>query len=317
MATGASNLAAQQFDVFSVALVPKSSNIAYGHVVVFTSDSGDNKMVDIPTAATALLGGRAFAGISCGQGTTTAYSSTGGDQNLQVQRHGIAKCLLKASTACVRGDQCAYDPADGGTVVPHTSGNQVKIGEFRQSKSSSGSTQLVEVLLDAGDMFSDRLIGAITTTGVETGLDAETLLDQSVTIKANRLKVGSVVHILGKVRCTTGADTETAVLTLYWGGLAGTALAACTGTNLAANDVYMFDVWATVRSTTTADWFGYHTIVPAAVTTAVPVSLRSLGAATIPTIASDAVIGVSCNWSAASDDRVSLESLIVIVSNGN
>lgn len=313
MATGASNLAAAQYDVFSVALVPKSSNIAYGHVVVFTSDANENKMVDIPTAATALLGGRAFAGISCGQGTTnTTY-----DNNIQIQRHGIAKCLLKASTACTRGDQAAYDPADGGTVVPYTSANQVKIGEFRQSKSSSASTQLVEVLLDAGDVFADRLMGAITTSGVETGLDAETLLDQSVTIKANRLKVGSVVHILGKVRCTTGADTETAVLTVYWGGLTGTALAACTGTNLAANDVYLFDIWATVRSATTADWFGYHTIVPAAVTTAVPVSLRSNGATTIPTTASDAVIGVSCNWSAASDDRVALESLIVIVSNGN
>lgn len=316
MATGASNLAAQQMDVFSVALVPKSANISYGHVVVFTSDSGDNKLVDIPTAATALLGGRAFAGISCGQGTTTAYSSTGGDQNVQIQRHGIAKCLLKASTACVRGDMAAYDPTDGGTVVPYTSGNQVKIGEFRQSKSSSASTQLVEVLLDVGDVFADKLIGAITSSSTAIGADAETLLDQSVTIKAARLQVGSVVHIVGKVRATVGANAETVVLKVYFGGLAGLALATSTATDVAQHDVYVFDLWVTVRSATTCDVMGWHTIIPAATGVAVPRAIGLQAPQTIPTITAANVIGVSSNWSAASNDLVALESLIVTVSNG-
>lgn len=294
--------------------VPADANIAEGLVCVFDNTSGDNRSVVLPNHANALSGGRAFAGIVCSAGSIN-LSTAPYDNRVPLQRRGIAKCALKDSTACVRGGIAAYDPTDSGKVVPYTSANQYPIGRFQQTL-SSGTSQMVGVALDqVGSGIGSQLIGAITTTSTAVGDDAETLLDQTVTIKANRLQVGDVVKISGKCRASVGADSETLVLKVYWGGLAGLALATSTATDVAANDIYIFNITCTVRSATTIDLFGWHTPVPAAPGTADLKGLGAAGVQTIPTITAAAVIGVSSNWSAASDDRVVLESLVVEVSS--
>lgn len=307
MATGASNLAAAQYDVFSVALVPKSSNIAYGHVVVFTSDANENKMVDIPTAATALLGGRAFAGISCGQGTTnTTY-----DNNIQVQRSGIAKCLLKASTACTRGGEAAYDPIDGGTVVPYTSANQVKIGEFRQSKASSASTQLVEVYLDAGSVFLPGLLGGIVAdaAAAATIVDTEqTHTDATQTIKAGRLTAGSVIDIEG-LAVVTGANAADTIL--FKLKLGSTAILTTIAYDAVANDIFKFKARVKIRTAGAAGTYVAMAEYSRAADGA------AVGATVLDAVASTAIdttaaqtISVTSTWSAANAANASVVRML-------
>lgn len=316
MATGASNLSGERIPLFDLFGVPKSSNIKEGYVVVFTSDSGDNKIVDVPTAATALLGGRAFAGVSCDQGTTTAYTSTAppGDNQIQVAVKGVAKCALKASTACVRGGEAAYDPIDGGPVVPYTSANQVKIGRFTQSKSSSASEQFVGVELDMGSDFSQALVGAVVASSSTLQADAETAFDQSVTIKANRLKVGSVITIQAGCRVTDGASADTLILRLRLGGLTGGLIAATSATNVVTGDIWAVSAVVTIRSATTATFTGWVSNIAAA-GTAAPLTIKSAGTLTIPTITAALDVVCTADWSGATTDDVILEDLVVLVSN--
>ena len=286
---------------------PADTNIAKGLVVVFDNTSGDNRSVVLPNHANVLLGGRSFAGISAVEGSPV----TAQDKAWTVQCRGTADCLLKNSTACTRGQIAAYDPADGGRIVPLTSVKQQPIGRFQQTK-SAGTDVMVGVRLgEIGGARAGGLIGAIVASSTAIGTDPETLMDQSVTIPANLLQANDVLHIVGKVRATVGANAETVVLKLYFGGLTGLALATCTATNVAQHDVWVFDIWVTIRSATTVDVMGWQTVVPAATNVAIPLAVGLQAPQTIPTITGANVVGVSANWSAASNDLVALESLIV------
>ena len=145
MAIGSSQSTGERLECFERGLVPKSSTIKEGYVVVHASTT-DDKVVDLPNAAGVLLGGRSYAGVSAAAGTTDNTK----DNQITIQRLGVAKCALKASTACTAGDYAAYDPVDGGPVVPYTSPSQVVIGKFTQTKLSSASEQFVGVFLQEG-----------------------------------------------------------------------------------------------------------------------------------------------------------------------
>lgn len=315
-AVGASNLSGERISFFERGMLPKSSGIAEGYVVVHTSDSGDNLIVDLPTAATALLGGRAFAGISASANTTTVSSNTlPSDNQISVQMAGVAKCQLKANTACVRGSWAAYDPADGGLIVPWTSASQVPIGTFTQSKSSSASAQMVGVWLQKTCGIGEILLGAIISSSTAvTDTTSETAFDQAVTVPANLLSAGAVLRIRGKVRVTSGNGTDTLTLRLRIGGLTGVLLATAPAFDVTngGGDLGVLDSVVTVReigasgSITAASGAGLG--VPGTATWRVD---GTVGAQSIDTTAAKDVV-VTAQWSAASaSNSCLLEDLTV------
>lgn len=313
MATGASNLSGERIQLFDLFGVPKSSNIKEGYVVAFTSDSGDNKIVDIPTAATALLGGRAFAGVSCDQGTTVAYTSTSppGDNQIQVAVKGVAKCALKANTACTRGQEAAYDPADGGPVVPYTSSNQVKIGRFTQSKSSSSSEQFVGVELDMGSVWPQGLLGGIVADAAAAATNVateQTYTDATQTIKANRLTAGTMIDIEGIVVVTNQNGTDTIQLKLYLGS---TAILTTVAFDPATGDIIKFRARVKIRTAGASGTFvamaESNRGADAAVAGAAPV-LDMTASTAIDTTASTTV-SLTSTWSGASANNVSVVRL--------
>ena len=199
MATGASQLAATYISGFLTrSLTPDPAAAVPGGYVVVNISATDDHYVGLPTNAAALNGGRAFAGISQGFNTTTA---TGGtqvpDNGLPCAIDGIAKAALKASTACQVGQDAAYDPADGGVVVPYTNQKQVKIGKFVDTRASNASVQLVGVLLTPGAasgvsegllLFADPQAGTASSTAENAYSNA------TLTIPANFLKAGDVIE---------------------------------------------------------------------------------------------------------------------------
>lgn len=216
---GASNLAGERIPFFERAYVPKSSGIFEGAVVVATTTSGDNLEVDLPNSASALNGGRNYVGINASQGSTIVSPTTlPNDTQITVQKAGVAKCALKANTACEKYSPAGYSPADGGYIVPHVSGKTIQIGRFTQSKSSSSASQMVGVWLDEGGSLGEQLVGAIVASStVITNTAVETAFDQKVTIPAGLLSVGAVLRIFAKARVASGNSTDTLTLKLKIG----------------------------------------------------------------------------------------------------
>lgn len=115
-------------------LIPFDANIDYGMVVCHASGSvtingvstpTTDRSIVLPNHAAARLAGRAFAGICQQQGDQPNVSVSTPldltvDNQILVQKSWIAECRLKLNTACVVGTLAAYDPADGGPVVPFT-----------------------------------------------------------------------------------------------------------------------------------------------------------------------------------------------------
>ena len=215
MSIGASQLTGERMPLFSRALIPQSSGIFEGAVVSYCAVTGDDHGVDLPNAATVLLGGRAYAGISAAHGPTVLPQ----DNSITVQKAGIAKCQLLANTACTAGAECCYDPADAGYVkqlTPANAGVVVVIGRFTQSKASNASAQMVGVELYAhGSAGGERLLGAIVATvGPVGNSTTETAYAVSIPIPAGRIQtVGTVLKIRAKARATSTHSTDTLKLT--------------------------------------------------------------------------------------------------------
>ena len=151
-----------------------------------------------PARTAALNGGRAFAGLSQGfNATVTSGGSQVPDTTVPCARDGIAKAALKSNTACQVGQPAAYDPADGGVVVPYTSQKQVLIGKFADTRAANASVQLVGVELTPGAasevgggllMFADPQAGTASSTAENAYSNA------TLTIPANFLKAGDVIE---------------------------------------------------------------------------------------------------------------------------
>lgn len=307
-AVGATNLSGERITFFERGMLPKSSGVFEGAVVVHTSDTDDNLIVDLPTAATALIGGRAFAGINASALTTVVSSNTlPSDNQISVQMAGIAKCALKANTACVRGTWAAYDPADGGYIVPWTSGAQVPIGTFTQTKSSSSSAQMVGVWLQRTGGLAEILLGNIIASSAGLSADAETAFDKSVTIPANWLQAGDLIRVNAKVRVTTGASADTLVILSRLNTTGGVQLAASTSIDPAANDKINFVYEIAVR---TAGASGTIESSGLSVAAATALATGSNGTVAIDTTVANAII-FTANWSAATTDVAVLEHLSV------
>jgi hypothetical protein len=213
-AIGSSQTSGKQITgILTLSMKPDpTESIPPGYVCVYR-DLTDDDAVGLPTNATALLNGRAFAGISTGFNATQVTTATQpADNQVPVQKDGIAEAVLKANTACIDGQDAAYDPADGGVVVPYTSQSQVRIGKFAQTKSGSSSPQFVGVELAPGGagggggsmmLWSGPQAGTVSST-------AENAYSQAgLTIPANFLRVGDVIEYNAALTLTNqnGADT--------------------------------------------------------------------------------------------------------------
>lgn len=214
-------------------LPSSTASIAKFRVVVAASSS-DDKLVTNPANSAALNGGKNFVGIATADRTVDA---TGQDATgIEIQVAGVARCSLKTNTACVKGDEAGYDPADDGLIQPITASNRgklVPIGRFDQSKSSSTDIQSVGVVLlvpmrGAG---SGALSVAIADGTALTNSVAETTLG-SMTIPAGFVQqVGQTFDIMARVDVTSGNATDTLILKAYIGSTLIGSTAAVDVTN--------------------------------------------------------------------------------------
>ena len=255
MTIGANNSSGERIQpLLSRAMVPQSNSITEGCVLVHVLVAGDNLAVDVPTSATALLGGRAFAGINASAGTV----NTSVDNQVTVQKAGIAKALLKANTACTAGGEAGFVPSDGGTIVPVTpanSGIAVPIGRFTQTKSSSASVQMVGLELYAhGSASGEQVLGAITASSAaltETIGTTETAFSSTIPIPAGRiLAAGTVLKIRAKARITQGTGNETMKFRARLDSATGVIFGATPAVDVtnAGGDLAVLDLTATVRA---------------------------------------------------------------------
>lgn len=307
MSTGTNNTEGDRVaNVFNRAGYLARSAFTEGQVAVsWNGASADNFDVCLPNNADAHNGGRNFLGIWMNSGTATADTDRG-----PLQKLAIAKCVLKANTACTKGSIAAYDPADGGSVVPWTSAKQVPIGRFSQTKSSSSAVQFVGVELMPGvGQNADTLLGAVITNSAAVANTAtETAFDQSVTIPAGLLSIGSVIRIKAKVAATATHTTDTLQILCHLNTTAGVTLATSSAVDVADNDLATLDITMTVRTIGASGTFtvGGQSIVK---TTAKAVGTVSTIA--IDTTAANAIV-ISALWSAAdAGNSCRLEDLTV------
>lgn len=321
MATGANNSSGERLGLFQRAMVPLSGSAVEGCVLVH-ANATDNLIVDAPNSASALLGGRAFAGINASAGTVNPAI----DNQVTVQKGGIAKARLKASTACIAGQECGYAPADGGTVQPVTPANAgalVSIGRFTQSKASSANVQMVGVELYAPtEGGGERMLGAIVaSSSFITNTASETAFDLSVPIPAGRVvSVGTVLKIRAKARVTGGNGSNTLQMRCRLDTTAGVLLGQTPAVDVTdlGGDLAVLDLVATVRAvgasgTLVADGFGG--ISPGQLVTTGG-NVQATG--TAGTVAVDWTVAhtiiITALWNAASpSNAVLLEDLVVTI----
>lgn len=322
MATGANNLSGERITLFTRAMVPNSNLITEGLCLAHCNSSGDNLLVDIPSAASALLAGRAFAGINASAGTVNTTS----DNQITVQKGGIAKAVLKANTACTGGGEAGYDPADGGTVQPVTPANAAKvvvIGRFTQTKTSSSSVQFVGVELYChGAAFGEQLLGAITTSSTAiTNTATETAFDQSVAVPAGRIQVAAtVLKIRAKVRQTSGNANDTLQLKCRLDTTAGVTLGQTPAVDVtnAGGDLGVLDLVATIRvvgasGTMMVDGIGGISPGQAVATGGNVQTTGTAGTIAIDTTVAHNIV-ITASWSAASaSNSCVLEDLVVSI----
>lgn len=302
---GASQLSAKRIRLLESAHTPQSSGLAEGLVACFvtTANDIDDLAVDIPTSASALDSGRAFAGI------VMDYSSAvvAQDSSVLLQLAGVAKCKLKANSTVSRGQGIGYDPADGGTVQPITvanAGKLVRIGTSRQSKSSNSSIIMLSVLLDGRDSdMSARNLSVITAaSSTITNTTTETAFSTTFSIPANRLRVGSVLRLRARASVSSGNSTDTLTLRARLTNAAGALLGEGPAVDVTngGGDVGDIDLEMIVRTLggggtmMTSGKIGLLTAVT---------STGSAGAVTIDTTAANVLV-ITAQWSVASASNI-------------
>lgn len=322
MAIGASNLAGDRMPLFDRGMVPLSNNIREGYALVHASAT-DNLIVDVPNSASALMGGRAFAGISATMGSTNIVS----DNRVDSQKAGIAKAALKANTACIAGQDAGYDPADGGLFVPVTpqnSGTVVSVGRFTQSKSTSTQPQFVgiELYASSGSVGTETILGSIVASSAAiTNSAVETAFSLSVAIPAGRLQsVGSVLKIRAKARVTVGNGTDTLQLKCRLDSAAGVVLGQTPAVDVtnAGGDLAVLDLCATLRAVgasgaMVADGFGGISPGQAVATGGNVQATGTAGTVAIDTTVAHTLV-ITALWSAASaSNSVLLEDFVISI----
>lgn len=141
----------------------------------------------------------------------------------------------------------------------------------------------------------------------------EALFDAQYSIPANTLKAGSVIKVRFQGIATSTNSTDTITIKLYIGGLSGTAILTGTATDATNNDIFTGEATIVIRTageSGTLVAVASGNIVPAATRVAVPVFQITASTAVDTTAAQ--VVGVGCDWSAASaSDSARLDLLVV------
>lgn len=153
---------------------------------------------------------------------------------------------------------------------------------------------------------------SVAASTAHTATTTEALFDKQYSIPANTLKAGTVV----KVRfqgIATSTTAETITVTLYIGGLTGTAILTGTATDPANNDIFTGEAMIQIRTAGangTLVAVASGNIVPAATRVAVPVYQITASTAVDTTAAQ--VIGVGCDWSGNSASNSSRLDIMVV-----
>jgi hypothetical protein len=240
MTVGSSQTCGKQITgILTLTLKPDpTTSIAPGLAVVNISATDDD-LVGLPNSSARLLNGRSFAGISVGfNATMIAGTNQPADNQIPCQRDGIVKAQLKANTACTAGQEAAYDPADGGYIVPYTSAVQVPIGKFVQTKASSASAQYVGVELTPGAASlanGGLLLFAAPQAGTASSTAENAYTNATLTLPANFLRVGDVLEFGAGLITSAAHSTDTVIL--RW-KIGSTAVVTSTTLNATANDLY-------------------------------------------------------------------------------
>lgn len=137
---------------------------------------------------------------------------------------------------------------------------------------------------DSGDpkIIAKKLYASVAASAAVTATATETEFDQSYTLPAGILKVGSLLRIRyqGIATATNGTDTLTAKL--YIGGKAGTALQASSATDVANNNIFAGEFYLSVRtigaSGTFVGWGSYIKTLAAADTATMVVGIKASAA---------------------------------------
>jgi len=281
--------------------IPHASATIQKFRVVVAASASDDKLVCEPNYSGALLGGRAFVGICQADRTVDA---AGADKNgISVAVAGIARAILKTNTACTKGDEVGYDPAQNGYVEPVTASNRGKvvvIGRFDQSKTTSADLQLVSVVLLTAQRGGGGAVGAIVADSSDVTNDlAETIFSNgSISIPANRLGVGSRIDVKARVSVTSGNGADTLTLKAYVGSVAvGNLIGATPALDVVdlGGDIGLLDLEAVVRSIGATG-----TLISAGIG-AITASVKATGSASTVTVDTTAALPIliTATWSAA------------------
>lgn len=141
----------------------------------------------------------------------------------------------------------------------------------------------------------------------------ETLLG-SYSIPADTLKAGSVIKVRYQGIATATNGTDTLLVKLYIGGLAGTAILTGTATDVADNNIFAGEATIVIRTAGASGTLvavGTHTDVPAASGTATQGICEITASTTIDTTAAQ-VVGVGADWSAASASNSCRLDILVV-----
>lgn len=307
--SGASNISGERIRLFERAMIPQSTSVSEGKVLVYCLPAAgtDNLAVDVPTGATALLGGRAFAGLCADVGSVQLPQ----DNQVLVAKAGIHRGLLLAGEACVAGADCGYDPADAGrikSVTPSNAAKMVPIGRFTQTRASSGSDQLVgvELLCHSGSVGASQLLGMTLTASAPLSSNVETVFNQSVSIPAGRLyQAGTRLKIKARVTAASAAANDTLQIRARLDSAIGALIGSSPAVDVtnAGGDIGILDLDVTVRAVGATGVFqsvGIGGISPGqAVSTGGNVQTTgSAAAVTFDTTIAHTVV-ITAQWSAA------------------
>lgn len=253
MSIGSNTQEAREMKVFAVGGYKARSAFLQGHVAVYWGGSGqDNLDACLPNDADAVNGGRGFIGLWDNKGGPAVVYPGTSTQTYDVAapvKLGFAPGLLKANTACTKGGTAAYDPADGGTIVPFTAANQVPIGRFAETRASSSSAQLVTVEVGAlGSLLGAQRIYGIVADGTHTANVAteQAFTNGAYSIPANTAVAGQVFTDEGQILVSSQNGTDKLVARVKLGGT--TIIATPAAYDPAANDLVTWDMKATFRT---------------------------------------------------------------------
>lgn len=154
---------------------------------------------------------------------------------------------------------------------------------------------------------------SLAASAAHSNTTTEALFDSQYSIPANTLKAGSVIKVRFQGIATATNANDTITIKLYIGGLTGTAVLTGTATDATNSDIFTGEATIVVRTAGGSGTFigvASGNIVPAATLVAVPV-YQITASTSIDTTAAQ-VIGVGCDWSAASASNSARLDLLVV-----